>query len=479
MTKVKVVPITVLFAVLLASCHLLPDLDLDLSTLGDNEFYAQNMLSRRFYKIKADRLFEGAKCIIWAEKGSDITHKQAEEIAREYDARIQQKIVEAFSKKNFYAKDGRGNEHFFGDMLEYANWLVGKNDKKLTILLLDIQDGFKNPEADSYIAGYFFSGNFLERGKISGTEYYSNGLDMIYVDTNPGLKTDKKQTYATLAHELQHLISFVTSYQMNRRYLDTWVDEGLSSQAEFFYLGENPKDKCEWFSRDREGTISNGNNFFVWGNHQEKNLAIYDDYATVYLFFRWLYLQADDDLKSHIFYDIVTSNNYDYWAVVNTARHIDAEWGNWETLLRTWLAANYYPKNTYGYTGDNYLREIIKVRPIAGTSKSISLYPGEGVYSVINDSCSVSEGTNIRYAGLSSDTSFIETLSPYEGNILLTFNANTNSRMPSEIGYLTGVIPPAVSRSAAGDTQTSIPQSDIFKGPYVIDAQDILGRDRR
>jgi hypothetical protein len=477
---IKVIFITVLLTVLLTSCPFLSDLlsDYDLSTLGDNEFYAQNMLNEKFYIVKADLIFEGEKCLIWAEKGSNITPTQAKGIALEYDDNIQKKIVEAFSKKNFNAKDDSGKEHSFSDMLEYANWRVGKNDNKLTILLLDIKDGYKKGENNSYVAGYFDPNNFYQKGNISGTKRYSNGLDMIYVDTNPGLQAEIEQTYATLAHELQHLISYVTTVQMNRKsYLDTWVDEGLSSQAEYFYLGKNPTDKCEWFSRDRDGTIANGNNFFVWGNHKDKSMANYDDYATVYLFFRWLYLQASKD--SRIFMDIETSSNYDYQAVTNAARQINSKWDNWETLLGTWLAANYYPKNTYGYTGDDYLRDTIKVKPIAAKT-SVSLAPGEGVYSIMNNPFSGAVGgTNIRYAGLSASTSAINTASPYTGNILLTFNANTDHKKGlAETGSLTGVTLSATPL-AVENTRTLVPESEPFKGPYVIDARDILGRDRR
>jgi hypothetical protein len=486
MTKAKVISIMVLLAVLLSSCPLLSDLsrkDDDLHT-QEGEFYAQNMLSEKFYTVKADLIFEGEKCLIWAEKGSGISQNQAKEIALEYDTKIQPKVVDAFSKKNFYDSDDNETGPVFSNILDYANWLVGKNDKKLTILLMDIKDDFKNPETDPYVAGYFFSGNFRQRGKITGTNYYSNGLDMIYVDTDPGLKTktQKEQAYATLAHELQHLISYVTGIQMNRRYLDTWVDEGLSSQAEFLYLGENPKDKCEWFSNDREGTIANGNNFFVWDNHQDKSMALYDDYVTVYLFFHWLYLHANKN--SGIFYDIETSTNDDYQAVVFAAQKYinNTGWNNWENLLRTWLAANYYPKNTtYGYIDDDYLKETIKVKPISTTSKSISLDPGEGVYSVINDSFPVPAGIYIRYAGLSADSPDIDTTSSsYTGDILLTFNANTTNKAGlGEDGHLTGVTPPVASQMTAENSRSFAPQSEIPRGPYVIDAQDILGRNRR
>ncbi|MCL1836442.1 MAG: hypothetical protein FWG46_02715 [Treponema sp.] len=460
----------------LVSCDFLSDFNQvskDLPSLESNQFYAQNMVNGKYYIVTADRLYTGEKCVIWAERGCGATMALAREIADEYDRVIRPTTVEMFSIRNFkiHYKD---EEYLINDALDFASWLV-EGDGKLTILLLDIQDGYEDPRTDSYVAGYFFNGNFLPEGKIEGTVHYSNDRDMIYIGTNPGLDPDlREQTFATFAHELQHLINYVTSYIVDRDYLmDTWIDEGLSSQAEYFYLKENPADKCWWFSADPNKTIAVGNNFFVWGDRPD---SIMDEYATVYLFFRWMYLQANTALKQNFFYNIATSNQSDYLAVTEAAARINPAWSNWETLLRTWFAANYAPKNAvFGYRGDNYLQNGngknfpgIKVSPISGSS--IALYPGEGVYSVINNSFSASSAGNIRYAGISS--SAIDTFSSYTGNVLLTFNANDSIRGRRETGILTGVAPRASDARSAAETQTRQP------GPYVLDARDVLGRDR-
>jgi hypothetical protein len=454
------------------ACDSLPDFDLNnsLNNLKDNEFYAQNMTNGRFYKVSAEILYEGSKCVIWAEKGSGVTQKQAQDIAHEYDTVIRPRVVGAFSLKNVSTKD---DKYTFADMLEYANWIAGRDDQKLTILLLDIKDGFKNKDTDSYVAGYFYGADLQPRGNIAGTKVYSNGRDMIYIDTYPGLELMPKQTYATFAHELQHLINYVTSWGTDLRNgsMDTWIDEGLSSQAEYLYLEKNPEEKIEWFSKDQAGTIAKGNNFFVWDNHKENKLAIMDDYASVYLFFRWLYLQAESKSQPNILYKIANSDSTNHQAVTDVAKQINPEWGSWEPLLRTWLAANYYPANPYGYTGDEDLKKAIKVELLTGNT--VSLFPGEGVYSTISNSFAVSGGTNIRYAGLSTGTANIGTSSPYNGNVLLTFNANPDNKSAlRETGSLTGVSPSILSRTAGEGDQTK-----KISGPYVIDARDLLGRD--
>ena len=475
MKNSKIRPLVILLAVMLfllaSSCNTQFSFnstqnDKELDPLKENQFYALNVASNKFYIVTAEELYENDTCVIWAEEGSGITPEEAEIIANEYDTKIRPRTVDNFGK------DG---------ILEFANWLAGRNDDKLTILLLDIQDGYDPPENSSFVAGYFFANDFYPKGphrnNVGRVTFYSNSRDMIYIDTNPGLDSDKvprEDVYATFAHELQHLINFATSVLQGRGYMDTWVDEGLSSQAEYFYLEKNPAVKCQWFSEDPIKTIEKGNNFFVWDNHKNEPMAIHDEYATVYLFFRWLYLQADEQQQKRIFYDIITSEYSDYEAVTSAAESINSDWEDWETLLRTWFAANYAPANhDYGYKGDTYLQGIVKVKPIGNIS--ISLYPGEGVYSFNSNSFNHLPTGNIRYAGIDANSSTIDiSAPPYAGTVLLTFNANSNNRENSETGYLTGVnSSPSNARSIAGETQTW-----QFTGPYILDARDVLGRNQ-
>jgi hypothetical protein len=482
MKKAAIISSITLFSVLLlASC---PDFSLKY-TLEEGFFYAQNMKTRSFYEVKAEMLFEGKKCVIWAEVDSGVPKSMAKDIADKYDNKIRSLIVDTFGEKYFsYRLNSNGVVYDFDDILIFANWLTGRDDGKLTILLLDIQDGYVEGTDGAYTAGYFYPGNFLSKGKIDNNNY-SNGRDMIYVDTKPGLKEKPEETYATFAHELQHLVNFVTTVLIGRvdseNYLiptDVWVNEGLSAYAEYLYLGKNPADRCGWLHDNRNTVSTTGNNFFVWGNHSTNPFAIMDDYATVYLFFRWLYLQAGavTGLQSRIFFDIGNSRYPDYRAVTESAKEINSSWEDWETLLRTWLAANYYPKNPYGYTGDEELQKVVKVDPVAG--KNILLYPGEGVYSIINNNSFTPAESNdsnphIRYTGLTGNTITVDISSPYGGDALLTFNANTDNSKGRETGSLTGVSSPAASPTA-DDSRSAAKRT----GPYIIDAWDMWGRDQ-
>ena len=462
----------ILFLIFLSSCfHAYSNYTDELGPLEPNEFYVRNFKTSNFYKVKASILASGDYCEIWVENGSAVTQYLANAFANKYDNDIRPRIINSFSEQDIQITD-RGKLYEFDDILEFANWLAGKDNNKLTILLLDIQDDYHAITNPSYIAGYFYQADFFEKGWVYGTKYYSNGSDIIYIDISPGLKTENiEKTYATFAHELQHLINFATSVFLDReKKMDLWIDEGMSSQAEYIYLNENPKEKIDWFSKS--DTIKKGNNFFVWDNHED-DMAIHDEYATVYLFFHWLYLQANTQLKSTIFKEIVNSSYYDYRAATNVAKKINSDWNDWGTLLRTWFAANYDPANTiFGYKGDSSLHSL-KVYPIGGTD--IDLFPGEGVYSIINESVNKTVTGNINYAGLEKNQE-PSTVSPFNQDMLLTYNKSLNLNGGTETGSLTGEEPPktfsSISKSQAdGEKESST-------GSYVLDARDVWGRDR-
>jgi len=189
-----------------------------------------------------------------------------------------------------------------------------------------------------------------------------------------------------------------------------------------------------------------------------------------------------------IFKEIETSNLSDQRIITNVAKEIRPEWSNWGVLLRSWFAANYNPASSvYGYKNDSYFQTEIKAKPIKTANDKISLAPGEGVYSRIRSSFTpptAGGGNNIRYAGISSNSSDILTQAPYTSNVLLTYNVNTdNSKTTaSETGYLTGVSA-GVSSTSNSRMATEDAQTETYTGPYVIDARDygsggILGRNK-
>ncbi|MCL2130457.1 MAG: hypothetical protein FWH35_08900, partial [Treponema sp.] len=334
-------------------------------------------------------------------------------------------------------------------------------------------DNYEPDVDESFCAGYFWAGNFF----AYEDDFQSNECDMIYVDTYPGLDY-MEVVYSTMAHELQHLMNFITTILdrsiitggvlKNIFPMDTWIDEGLSSAAEWVYTGKHLDSRIRDYNEDISGLIAKGNNFFVWDNRNDEHIyAVLDDYSTVYLFFQWLRLQAG---SPEIYFDIITSSNENYKAVSNSINKYKPGNGfnNWGTLLKTWMAANRINAETgiYGYMGDATLKKLDKKTVPSGTAGSLSLYPGEGVYSKATSSTMPTNTTYIQYAGLTAITLSDTVIS--SGDTLLTYNVNTSMKGPK--------IPGTVGASANVDINIEDLPRSARRGPFPIGAGDILSR---
>jgi hypothetical protein len=420
--------------------------------LETGTFWAQNLGTQRYYKVESVLLAESEKCVVWAEKSAGVSVAVGEAIALEYDAAIYPIIVETFGPEE--------------EILEHGD--IDHNGK-LILFLLDIKDGFSGSGA--YTAGYFYSDDLF----LSSLNKYSNERDMIYVDTNPSTLCSK-ESYATIAHELQHFINFTTRSFRKYTRMDTWVDEGLSAAAEYIYLGRHNEERITQFAYSE--TVRQGNNFFVWGN---PNGNILDEYSTVYLFFQWLRVQSGG---TAIYRKIIDSPHSDYRAVTGAiSGDFAAALGSasWETTLRSWLAANYInsPTGLYGYHG-----ELKDLRVWALGGRAQELRPGEGVYSIAGDSPGAlpGSGRNIRYAGLrkaadspdSPPEPLLSLDALYPNGRLLTFNSNEQTGGFREFGSLTGGEEETIPQPppSTGTGRSAGPAG----GSWVIDARDILGR---
>ncbi|MDR1412240.1 MAG: hypothetical protein LBI91_08535 [Spirochaetaceae bacterium] len=413
-------------------------------------FQAVSMVNNKIYEVNAVLLAENDACAVYGDPKEKILPSTAEKIAGEYKDRIALSITKAF-----------------------GNCPAGKT----VILLLDIIDGYKN-QGDAYTAGYFDLNNVFPKSLIKS----SNEMPMLYVDVNPG-GPGTDQFYSTIAHELQHLINFYSRYNRKNPSLenitkqgelnaligsimqDTWVDEGLSSAAEYIYNKASEKNRAgNWHIQDKinyynnadiyytkgQSKIAAGNNFFTWINDD----FAYDEYITVYLFFQWLRIQADNDVD--IYRSIIESEYTDYRAVIDAAcRYIPrlfegAEFDDreaWERILETWFAANYInaPEKENAALGLFGYNSEFTLSPPMMSGKSISLYPGDGVYSKLAGKTFAypESPAHIRYAALGKTEIPLARITqgtPGKGDALLTFNANHDitsiAAGPAETGVL-------------------------------------------
>ena len=446
-----------------------------------------------FYQLTAELLAENDLCKVWVERGSGVTRQDAQKMAAEYIT-IYNKMIGAFGLEfDVEYRDGTKGKL---NTIKLADAYTD-GDGKLTILLLDIKDGYRKGVNDSYVAGYFTPYNFFR-------DTNSNSCDMIYIDTNPAFKENPEDAYSTLAHELQHLMNFTTTLENRSKVengtiteiyqMDTWVDEGLASAAEYVYTGKHLVDRWGWYylNGDGNGLIDKGNNFFVWGNRENENqYALLDDYATVYLFFQWLRIQSSkgvDIYKDIIGYEVKPADK-DYYSensylpVTEAASKTIASSykDNWGGLLGDWLAANYTYASTgrYGYKDDFEFRDrntnellTIKGRHFLSTNNTnFSLYPGEGVFSKIDKSYTVpSDKGNIRYSLLTGTG--IAAGNSISSGALLTYNASKVNGESRETGTVTGVIPPKANVIDPVNGRSVASQFRIT-GPYRIGIGDV------
>jgi len=251
--------------------------------------------------------------------------------------------------------------------------------------------------------------------------------------------------------------------------METWIDEGLSSAAEWVYAGGHLQDRVSWFNengseaKQLKGKIDAGNNFYVWNNRVTPSdpYPVLDDYATVYLFFQWLRLQSDVG----IYKEIIKSSDYDYNAVIkafNATKTTGANYLTWEPMLKDWLAANAVNSATGrdGYKNDALLKNIKATYAPAVTTAN--LFPGEGVYSYSPTSPAVTPTTNIKYEFFSGK------------NTLLTYNVNTNNASTSaaENGVTTGLRPPA-NTVISGNSGSRLVYSEN-SGPFRVGINDVF-----
>jgi len=494
----KLLFVTCISVILLSSCDWL----FEEETGSGKRFWAVDTTKpssdrNYYYQLTAELLAQNDYCKVYVEKGKGVTKTDAQNMATEY-IKIYNIMIDTFGLEFdvTYTNGTKGKLN----TLKYADALTD-GDGKLTILLLDIKDGYRKGVNDAYVAGYFTPYNFFQAAN-------SNQCDMIYIDTNPGFKEDPEESYSTLAHELQHLMNFTTTLEKRLVYdergeltdinlMDTWIDEGLASAAEYVYTGKHLVNRWGWYylNGNGEGLIDKGNNFFVWDNREENQYAILDDYATVYLFFQWLRIQSSKG--KDIYKEIIGSNNYNHLAVTNAAAasisQSDYGNGNWEKLLGDWLAANYIYASTgrYGYKDDFDFKidgtpVTIKGRNLLSiNAQTVSLYPGEGVFSKISSSYSKPTDTSsIKYLLLTD--AGINSSGPITSGALLTYNRNTDSyvytynasgepngrKHPDQAtGTVTGVV--ANVNVAAPVNGRSVAAPFRITGPYRIGIGDV------
>ncbi|MDR1785116.1 MAG: hypothetical protein LBR23_01435 [Spirochaetaceae bacterium] len=407
-------------------------------------FWAQTATNGAWYQITAAKAGESAHCIVYGDTtlkaASSTTGKytaaQAQALANEYETYVWSQITGAFG--DIYDVDGNG---------------------KVILLLLDIVDGYPTQTGGGYVAGYFDSTHML-----SGA--YSNRADMLFMDVNPGTVGDATFN-ATMAHELQHLINWSETVAKNRSEKELWINEGLSTGAEYVYSsakgsGGDPGDRVNYYNAVRNPSsqyysqTGSYNTFFYW----DSSLM---DYSTDFLFFQYLRIHASNG--TGIYKDIIQNSYGDYRAVTASAASRfspsgfytggESDTEKWSVLLTKWVLANaiQHTSNFYGYKNDAAIGSLQHLTFTGTNGTSISLRPGEAIFSRLGTTRTYSNGNNIKYAAISKngDSSVIDEDGTYTTSTpdLLTLNVDVNCKGAASSGkladYQSGPMQPVTS----------------------------------
>jgi len=464
----KFLLLILVFSLLIFSCILETDDSLPPSK-KNRTFWAQDFKNGVFYRVSAEWLAYNSHCEIWVEKSSGVTTAQAQAVAKTYKDNVYVKLMKSLGWNATYNKK-------IINTMQYSD-ILGDNNGRLIILLLDIKDEYVKGVNEGFVAGYFDAANFFSESSLPAG-YKSNNCDMIYMDINP-TKVGSELFNNTLAHEMQHLMNFVTSVAFRVtgntiNEMDIWLNEGLSAAAEWVYSGKANKSWVDWYNSDTTNLIRKGDNFYLWNNEEYKTTPDYilNDYATVNLFFSWLRLQYGKDVYGKIF-----NSDYTDYRAITLYTDYSTNAASWAALMGNWHAANFinHPSNRYGYKNDSVLKNVkakhIKSGDFIGTT--YSLFPGEAVYSY--SAAGRTRPANVSpifYSNLTNTEASAANIPA--GGTLLTYNANISS-LNAANGTITGDSPPAASiqpfvRAAVQEEHSS---DSILRR---IDAGDLIRR---
>lgn len=375
---------------------------------ASRDFIAQKATDSSWYTVHSTMLAEGEHCKVYVEDYSGVTTSTAAAVAAEFDDNIYGKITTNFGVHEDIDGDG-----------------------KITLLLLDIIDGY-DPSVGSYVAGYFDPTHMAD----ADTDYHSNECDMLFLDVYP-LEAGSDAFNSTIAHEFQHLINYSRTYMATGKEQDLWINEGLSSGAEYVYTGEVNEDRVAWFNADPcDGSISKGNNFFVWYGYWETMYnanCVLDNYATVSLFCQWLRIHASNGTA--IYKDILDSTYRDYRAVTAAAgNRIGSAYSSWDRLLETWYLASFRCQSSgvYGYKGEIATNSIGWVQQ---NDTPYELESGEGIISALSATTGnvgtwsppSGSGTHIAYAGFDYSGTSVDRYPSFTNQFALVLNTNSSN----------------------------------------------------
>lgn len=233
-------------------------------------FWVNNIAENKFEQIAATLQAVGQNCYIFVENTQKVSDKALNRIKTKFDKQIYPITTANFGPENNPGLDG---------------------DPRITLLLLDIQDGYKNPN-DGYVAGYFFAGDQMLQSEFETySKVKSNEREILYIDTYPS-DVNAEDYLEIVAHEFQHMIH--NNHDKNEA---TWVNEGCSQIAPVL-CGYPPPGHYKLLKEKSDRSL----NYWAQWNPMP-------DYGQVYLWNQYIvdrYLQ-NENLRADFFKTLVAT----------------------------------------------------------------------------------------------------------------------------------------------------------------------------
>jgi len=328
---------------------------------------------------------------------------------------------------------------------KFGSPVLGPNNNgKVTIVVLDIIDGYDPIWSPSYVGGYFFSLDYLTEASLH-EQYpndHSNEQAVIFIDVYPQDVT-QDDVYSTVAHEFQHMINFSqnvlnggtvtpTVEDILAEDTPTWINEGFSMGAEQVWAKEikNITTGTEWPVYSRVQYFNNSS-YFVEGNplikwiSNESGYDVLSNYSTSFLFFQYMRIQSSSD--SGIFKTMMDSTD-DSIGQIDTVLSSIPTASNFSELYENWAVANMINMTSgkYGYQNSEGLKDV---QAFANAdSKSWGFYPGSFIY---RKACNTVSGLSSYMKALKFDDSGTVTpcgssCSVGSNEYIVIYNSDTN-----------------------------------------------------
>ncbi|KAF1079778.1 MAG: hypothetical protein GQF41_3895 [Candidatus Rifleibacterium amylolyticum] len=282
--------------------------------LGDVEvFNTFNVATNKRERVRAQLKKIGKHCYVYLQEGKNVAANVITRIASEFDTKIYSNTRSMFG----------------------SEWSPGiDGDPRITLFLLDIQDGY-NPRQGrrGFTAGYFYAGDCYNRKK----KPESNEREMLYLDIYPSVP-GSKEFMSVVAHEFQHMIHW-----NNDPKEFTWVNESLSQLSQFL-CGYGHPPQLSAFIRNPH------NNLAAWADDD-----MIANYGQVYLWAYYISIRiASTDDRRRAFVRRMVAQTSQGFSGLNAAIKKQGIKNNVRNLFRSFCLANYLnddriERGAYGY----------------------------------------------------------------------------------------------------------------------------------